>query len=59
MKEMLEKKLKELQERRAKHAQNFQQLSSARENASVVLNATLGAIEVVEQLIKEVGIEKK
>ena len=59
MKEMLEKKLKELQGRREKYAQDFQRLSSARENASVVLNATLGAIEVVEQLIKEVGTEKK
>lgn len=57
MKEKLIKKLEELKKQKSLHETNFNNLTSAREKCIATLNGTLGAIETVEDLLKEFNKE--
>ena len=59
MKEILIKKLEELNKQKEKHRNNFIQLSSALEKCKTTLDGTNGAIEVVEALLIEANKDKK
>jgi flagellar biosynthesis chaperone FliJ len=52
MKEKILKELERLNQEKDKHEKNLQQLSAARENCIATINATIGAIEVLEKLLK-------
>lgn len=56
---ILTKKLEELKTQLQTHQQNYTQLSQARDKARATINATLGAIEAVEALIKEYNEKQK
>jgi len=53
MKEKILKELEELKANKEKHEKNLQQLTQAREQCIATINATIGAIEVLEKLLKE------
>jgi len=56
MKEKLIKKLEELKKQKDTHEKNLNDLTSAREKCIQRILATIGAIEAIEDLLKE---EKK
>lgn len=59
MKEKIMKELEELKKAKDKHEKNFSQLSQAIEQCRATINATLGAIETLEKLMKPDEEEKK
>lgn len=56
MKEKVIKKLEELKKQKVMHEKHYAELVSAREKCMATINATIGAIEAIEELLKE---EKK
>ncbi len=53
MKDKVIKKLEDLKKQKAMHEKHFAELTSARNICQATINGTIGAIEAIEDLLKE------